>query len=420
MGSNMNTMDVIMSAPNQNREQFSSHLERLTPFFAARALNRIISHNKGLAPVQIDSWNSFGNHMDQSYAKQTQFDGASRKEYSDFLLKQKYEFFEEIGIDTSSHEVVRDDDGKTREWMLNKISDLHSQGTIYEDMESVNVCASCDNIISSAASGVSVCSRCSSTDIKIDRRRTLFIDLPGDRLDYIRGRVDLPRKSNFINGQFATLPGRVMIARRRDYGQELGIPDYEDQVLDPKIGLSLMPEMLAERYGIDSLTQVQGSTTAKNTVPYTARLSPELNARYILTGNIPSGIDTDRLDRLGIDFFTKYLPIFMLDRSGNFSEQQLDALSVEHSKVSRKLDNVLPYLQSYKCEPTEEIRDAAGKLREAMSTIALRNVRAGVLDVRKYIYDDLSKHYANELRTKGRAIPSDDINFIREIIAEIF
>jgi len=420
MSSNMNTMDVIMSAPNQNREQFRSHLERLTPFFAARALNRIISLNKGMTPIQIDVWNTFGNHMDQSYAKQTQFDGASRKEYSDFLLKQKYEFFEEIGIDTSLHEVVRDDDDKTREWMLNKINDLHSNGTIYEDVESVNACSSCGNIISSATSNVSSCSRCDSTNIKIDKRRTLFIDLPGDRIDYVRGRVDLPRKSSFINGQFATLPGRVMIARRRDYGQELGIPDYEDEVLDPKIGLSLMPEMLAERYGINSLTQVQGANTAKNTVPYTARLSPELNAHYIFTGNIPSNIDTDRLSELGTGFFTKYLPIFMLDRSGNVGEQQLDTLSVEYSKASRKLSNVLPYLQSYECESMEEIRDATGRLKEAMSSIALRNVRTGILDVRKYIYDDLSKHYADELRTKGRVLPPSDIDFIKKTTTEIF
>ena len=34
-------MDVIMSAPNQNREQFSSRLERLIPFFSARALKGV-------------------------------------------------------------------------------------------------------------------------------------------------------------------------------------------------------------------------------------------------------------------------------------------------------------------------------------------------------------------------------------------
>lgn len=420
MSGGVNTMDVIMSAPNQNREHFSSHLERFVPFFAARALNRIVSLDSESIPLQIDTWNSFGNHMDQSFAKQTQFDGASRKEYSDLILEQKYRLLEGVGIDTSSHEVIRDDDDATIDWMLNKIGNLYRTDVIYEDDESVNVCTSCNNIISSSSSSASKCSRCSSTDIKIDKRRTLFIDLPGDRVDYIRDRIDLPRKSNFINGQFATLPGRVMIARQRDYGQELGISNYEDQVLDPKIGLSLMPEMIAERYGIDSLTQVQGSTTAKNTTPYTARLSPELNAHYIFTGNIPQNIDTGRLNELGANFFTKYLPIFMLDRSGNLNEQQLDALSVEHSKVSRKLDNVLSYLQYYEGDPTEEIQGATSKIKEAMSIIALRNVRAGVLDMRKYIYDNLSKYYADELRIKGRALPSSDINFIREATAEIF
>ena len=419
MSNRVNSMDVIISAPNQNREQFSSHLERLIPFFAARALNRIVSLTEGLTPLQIDAWNSFGSQMDQSFAKQTQFDGASREEYSDLILKQKYELLEEVGVDTSSHEVVRDDDDATKKWMLDKISELYSKGIIYEDKESVNACASCGNIISSASSGASICSRCSSTDIKIDKRRTLFMDLPGDRVDYIRDRIDLPRKSSFINGQFATLPGRVMIARRRDYGQELGIPNYEDQVLDPKIGLSLMPEMLAERYDIDSLTQVQGSTTAKNTAPYTVRLSPELNSRYIFTGNIPSNIDTGKLNELGVSFFTKYLPIFMLDRSGNLSQQQLDALSAEYSKVSRKLGNVLSYLQSHEGEPTKEIGGATDKLREAVSAIALRDVRTGVLDVRKYIYDDLSKHYADELRINGRSIPSRDIDFVRETTSEI-
>ena len=117
-------MDVIMSAPNQNREEFSSHLERLVSFFAARVLNRIVSLTEGSTPLQIDAWNSFGSQMDQSLAKQTQFDGASREEYSDLILKQKYELHEEVGVDTSSHEVVRDDDDATMKWMLDKISEL--------------------------------------------------------------------------------------------------------------------------------------------------------------------------------------------------------------------------------------------------------------------------------------------------------
>lgn len=413
-------INVITSAPNQNREHFSDHLERLVPYFAARSLNRVVAVSRGVETLSIDMWNSFGHHMDQGYKKQVRFDGASREEYSKLLIDEKYRFLEGIGIDVSSNEIVRDDDPDTIDWVENKLGRLLDEGVIYEDTESVSVCSGCGNIIAAATSNVSTCSRCDGVDIRVEKRNVLFLDLPGDRLRIVRNRVDLPRKAGFINGQFATLPGRVMIARNRDYGQPLGIPGYEDMVLDPKIGLALMPEMVAEKYGIDVLTQVQGATTAKNTTPYTCVLSPELSARYIFTSNIPPNVDERKLSELGVDFFTKYLPIHMLDRSSNLDVSQLQALSIEHSKVKRKIENATHYLESNLSEALSESPLDSTRVVAAMGSVAAYDIRRGVLEMRKYVYEDLGGRYVQELREHGRGLSLESIQSINSILNEVF
>jgi hypothetical protein len=412
--------NVISSAPNQNRDQFDTHLERLVPYFAAIALNRIISMTLNTEPLYIDMWNSFGHHMDQSYKNQTRFDSVSRKEYSTLLLNEKYKFFEDHEIDTSQHVVICDDDPDTISWVTDKIEDLCEDGTIYEDDESVNVCMTCGNVIAIAASNVSACARCDSVRLSVEKRQLLFMDLPGNNLDYIQGKVSLPKKAAFLNGQFATLPNRIFITKMRDYGQPLGIKGYEDMVLDPKIGLALMPEMVAEKYHIETFTQVQGATTAKNTVPYTSILSPSLINRYIFTSNIPSDINEKKLSELGVMFFTKYLPIYMLDRVGNIDESQLESLRVEHSKTKRKIENALNYLRTHASDFTPNTSKDSSLLTQGIGRIATYNIRQGVLDTRKFVYEDLGGQYVRDSKEKNEVVSSSDLEDIESKLWEIY
>ncbi len=411
--------NVVMSAPNQNRDNFDHRLERFVPYFAARFLNRAISASFGSQPLSIDMWNSFGHLMDKDYKKQTRFDGATREEYSSLLLDEKYRFLEGIGIDTTQIEVFRDDDADTTNWMQRKLTSLLEAETIYEDIESVCVCVSCDNIIAVASSNASACGRCESADIRVEKRKTLFLDLPGDRLGYVRGKILLPKKANFINSQFATLPGRVMIARSRDYGQDLGISGYEDKVLDPKIGLGLMPEMIAERYDIGTVTQVQGATTAKNTVPYTSVLTPDLKACYIFTGNIPAGITPKQLEELGAGFFTKYLASYMLDRVGNVDETQMQSLRKEHSKAKRKAEHAINYLQMHVGDGKSATPKNLTQLTEAIDSMAAYDVRRGVLAMRKFIFDQLGGQYVADLREHKQGTQSADIRTIAKLLEEV-
>lgn len=403
---NKNTRDLVASAPNQNRDKFDNRLERLTPLLAAYALNEIRA-SMGYTAVKIDMWNCFGSHMDREYSLQSQLDSIGREEYSTKLLSEKYKFLENLGIDLSNTIVVRDDDTSTTEWTLSKIQDLLDQGIIYEDTDSVISCTNCDNIVASAESNASVCGYCQSDSLKIDKRKTLFIDTINLNIEEIRGKVVSPRKTRFLKGQLSTIPSRVMITRKRDYGQPIGISGYEDFVLDPKIGLSLMPEMVIERYDLDSITQIQGAATAQNTIPYTTILSPDISARCVLTSNLPCNIDKARLDDLGTDFFAKYLPLFMLDRARNIDEVQLENVRKEHSKTKRKIDNAIDYIKSSSSLNSEEFLVDTSNLVRALGRIANYSVREGIMDIRKFIYGEISGNIIPKIKS-GLGRPADD------------
>ncbi len=412
---------AIMSAPNQNHENFAQRTERLIPFFGARVLSRLISLESGKPLPQIDMWNSFGHLMDEAFKSQTRFDGASREEYAGLLLDEKYAYFASIGIDTGEREIIRDDAPETQAWVQEKIQKLYDNGTIYEDDEALQICASCRNIISVASVVVGSCSRCKSQDIRIKKRPSLFIDLTGDRQKYIQGKVLLPKNAGHINGQFATLPGRVLIERQRDYGQSLAFLGRDDMVLDPKIGLGLLPEMVSERFGLQAITQIQGAPTAKNTVPYTSLLSPDLDAKYIFTNHAPKNITTETIDTIGVDFFTKYLPLFMLDKTGDVSEVQLQALIVEHSKAKRKLDNALLFIRSNEGVevplPPKDEQLIADSLRDIASSEKIRN---SVMNMRKYIFEGIGKRYTDAARIDNEKLNEDDLQAVEKTLREIF
>jgi len=411
----------IMSAPNQNHENFAQRTERLIPFFGARVLSRLISLESGQPLPQIDMWNSFGYLMDESYKSQTRFDGASREEYASLLLAEKYAYFASIGIDIDKREIVRDDTPDTQAWMQTKLQKLYDNGTIYEETEALSVCASCGYIMGVASVVVGSCNRCKSQDIRVERRPSLFIDLVGDRQEYIHDKILLPKKAGHINGQFATLPGRVLISRQRDYGQSLSFLGHDGMVLDPKIGLGLMPEMVSERFGLQSITQVQGALTAKNTVPYTALLSPDLNAKYIFTNHAPKNITSETVDRLGVDFFTKYLPLFMLDKTGDVSEAQLQALVVEHSKTKRKLDNAIGYIRSSEGLeiplPAKDSQLLADNVNDIVSNQKIRN---SVMNMRKYIFESIGKNHTDAVRFDNKKLREVDLQIIEKTLREIF
>lgn len=412
------TKDIITSAPNQNRDNFDNRLERLMPLFTAYTLNKVRA-SLGHSAMRIDMWNCFGSHMDKEYSLQNRFDGIGREEYSTQLLHEKYKFLEDLGVDISDVVVVRDDDDSTTEWIRLKIQDFLEEGVIYEDEDAVVSCLNCDNIVASAASKASVCGYCKSDRLTIEKRKTLFIDMINLDTEGVRGRIILPRKTRFLKGQFATLPSRVMITRKRDYGQPIGIVGYENFVLDPKIGLSLMPEMVVERYGLDAITQIQGAATAQNTIPYTAVLSPNVPANYILTSNIPNDIDLSRLSSLGADFFAKYLPLFMLDRVQNIDEVQLENLRKEHSKIKRKLDNAINYIDSSSGLSSENSPIDTSILVRALGKIASYSAREGVMDIRSFIYNDLSRDVISNMKSGHGGPRRDDLERIVYLLKEV-
>lgn len=398
----MSKFELVLSAPNQNHEQFAHRLERLVPLLAARALADIRDLRADTPSLRVEAWNSYGHQMDVAYRQSPLRHDLSREEYATSNLQAKYTYLESIGLDSENVEVIRDDEPTTTTWMETKLTALANEGVIYEDFVDVNICHNCGNTVAAAGTTVSQCSRCLSEDIRPGTRSELVMDVARVTPAEVESIVTLPHKSAFLNGQFATMPPRVLIGRQRDYGLSLDVLGRNGQVLDPKLGLSLMPQMIAERHGLSGMTQIQGTTTAKNTVPYSRTFSPQFDLSYILTHRIPNNMSSERVEEMGIGFFTRYLPLYTLEKTGDVNEAQLLAIQREHAKTDRKYANVAAYLDSLAVRGGEDAPLDTTRIDKGIDDITQLHIRAGMAAVRGFIFEELSGGYAESLKIDGK------------------
>lgn len=410
---------LIVSAPSQNHEAFLLKTERLMPLLAARALTSVFEQYYGEKMPQLDMWNCFGKKMDDGYTNSPLRHDLSRPEYEEHILSARYAYLESLGVGISDRIVVRDDSEETISWTTDKLTELANTGQIYEDYEYVNVCHHCDNTISVAIVDISSCGLCKSNDIRKERRSELFVDIDKDSLDDAYSKILLPINKTFLRGQFGTLPPRSLLARQRDYGLPLDFMGKEGKVLDPKIGLGLMSGMVMEKHESGRMIQIQGSETAKNTLPFTASLSPNADISYIMTSRIPSGISAEKVEELGPDFFTKYLPLYLLDKCGNVSQQQIQSISAEYRKASNKFENVLRYFEQVEFDEQPLDQTLTNELNEAFSNICNYNVRMGVLAIRSFVFNKLSRNIVETAKKTHIAPSSDDLKKIEDLVRTV-
>jgi hypothetical protein len=407
---------LITAAPGQNLNTGQS-IERYIPLLAADSLNKIREYATGKPIPAIDMWNNCGQKMDIAHAEAGKDE--SRYDYATRLLAEKYAVLAQLGIDVDSRTIIRDDSSDVQVWLTDKLKQLYKDKILYEAETTFNACGDCGYLISERGAPVSKCSGCGSQSFVGTEARGLFIDLPSNKHDLLNGKVYIPKNQKHLQGIMETLPDRTLVSRVREYGLPLDFLGFDGFVLDPKIGISLMPGMVAETHGLDEITQIQGIRTAMHTAPFTTILSPNhLNTYAFLYRIPPTTLETAQ--NLGIDFVSHYLPLFLFTKKGDIGKGEVENLKVEFGKVVRKIDNTMKVLSRDE-EFTRPLSDVdRQKVTEVVSLLLNYDISQGLSSLRGFIYDTLSAGCANEFKQENAKLSDDDIAVIEGMLKIVY
>jgi len=407
--------NLTIASASQNLDTKKERVvHRLIPMLVAENMTRIAEYEFGESISRVDLWNCVGMRMDKAFKQQNKFN--SRRDFSTSLIVDKYTILEELGIPNSGRDIIRDDDDDaTRTWFEHKIQELFTSGSIYIDSIGVNICDTCGYLQSIDVSSVDSCSLCDGSCFHQEKRELLMVDIPKDRQSLIEDRIIYPKNTKHIHSFFDQLPPRMMISKVREYGLSLDSIGLEGYVLDPKIGVALMPELVAEKYSLSKLTLTQGAAVATHAIPYTSILTTGFHHTYVLLPKIP--ITTlDEAREIGIGFIGRYLPLILMTFNGDITPNQLRVAREEYSRIIWKIDNILSLLQSESGQPIHLRPDDNQVLAEVAKDFREYRIRDGQKKLREFLLKTQGKRYAEEMRGKGYYLSTSDINTLEEII----
>ena len=406
---------LIAVAPGQNLELGERKvIQRFMPLLVAENLTRIKEYQTGNQWKRIDMWNCVGMRMDMQFT--TQNSGITREEYSTQLLDDKYRLLGELGIDRTGRVIVRDDAEDTKAWLNKKIELLFSDGRIYIEKAPVLVCNRCDYVQGAVEARVSSCSKCSNAFFHGEDRIALFVDIP-HKETLFAGKVYSPKKQARLAGRFKDLPPRMMISKTRQEGLSLDNLGLDGLVLDPKIGISLLPEMVASNHDLKEITQVQAEATSTHNIPYVSLLTDSFISTYVLLPKIPT-TDINQARDMGIEFVTRYLPILLMMSTEDISESQIKQAQIAYEQITTKFRNVIYMLRSGNKEETylsEEDREICQEIVDHFGNYELRRG----LDKLKDFIRTLGRRYALELKKDGLYLCETDLDTLKDIASLI-
>ncbi len=396
---------LITATACQNLDTRGDHsVQRLIPVLVAESINRIREYHYGISVPRVDLWNCIGMRMDKSYQMN---DGSlSRREYSGILLDDKYDTLEKLGLFRFGRTIIRDDDEQVMSWTVKKIKFLLERDIVKLETNSVYVCENCGYTQALSGSRMDGCTVCNGHSFKTEDRLVLMVDIPDQRRLLASGKIVSPRKTRHIMGFFDQMPNRAMVSKVRGYGVDLGCIGLPECVLDPKIGVALMPEYVVENYNFSSITQVQGLTTVVNNLPYTSILSPGLTHEYVLLSKIPP-ITLEQVEKIGIGFFARYLPLFLTTSQSDLSQEQFDAVYARYIAIIGRIDNILRLLlinDNKVVGLTDEDRQT---INEIFHDLLNYRVDSGLLKLWMF-YKLMGRKYHEEMDKQGLSMKSDD------------
>jgi hypothetical protein len=375
--------------------------------------------------INIQIWN---NNTPKTV---TEFKNSNTIDYDDYCaveIEKKNELMKKFGygLDSPSFltEIFSDTDKDFSCWTNEKIRSLIKSGIIYQEESDFHICGDCGNMIAEASVFLnSNCKMCGSNNIKTQKDIGLFIDIPDKKEPLFETRLYSPINDSLkkdLSNRFKLLPPRVFINKRRFTGIAIELEGFYEFVVDPKIAISLLPEYSAIKLGLNEIIQIQGVSTATNTIPYTSIMnSGDYANRYIFINKTPPDVlsKNKELDDKFYGFIignllSKGKPMTM----GEFLQAKTDYLAIKERLVNSmkwlnndKATNFI-YLSGDIITDIGELNDNLknGKLNDAIKTVK-RIVNTHI------VHDYACRCYKNNAR-----LPTDDIRALTIILEPIF
>lgn len=413
----MRSTEIIAQAPIQSRPDTLSKNERLFPLLIAEALNRIREYHDGKSRIRLDAWNTVGSKIDTLYASQPR--NVSRYEYNGRQIEQRYQKLHDLyGIDQTNRTILRDDDPKYEEVVLEIIRENLSNNRLQVSKETFIECSKCDKMIAPIEAIITRCPNCKGNELRQSVRTGMFINFTNDLR---HGALQVSIGENIARSRFKSdvlnLPNRILISKQRDYGMsltEFGVDD--GLVLDPKIPLALF-EVVSKKSGLGTIEYiVQGIDSLGNTIPFSCVLSGKPETKYITTGMIPKYSDDD-INRKSQGFYYPFLPLYMISRAGDLDSKSLEAVYREFDRTKRKYFSCTEYLKNNAND--NEVLHPDKEFDSIIISLLDINSRSAILQMREYVFDYLSRLYVERCKREKLKPDSDfliDLNNLFELI----
>lgn len=416
---------LFVSGPGQNIDWSQHGVERGLPHLFADCLNMWEAMARGgqyrmqaqlwnnNTPITVGEWGGCGQPSDfNSYC------AASVRSKLTLLLQHGYQDVPGGTI------IVTDTDSAVATWVQQKLHRLLSAGTVYVEQADFQVCGDCGNIIAEAAAErVQKCKLCASSHIAIHRERALFANFPSNRRQLFDDRFCGPVSATVVrelSNRFKLLPPRVFINKRRETGialESLGFPGF---VVDPKVAIAFLPEYVAATLDIDELVQIQGITTATNTIPYTTLFNGGgYRNTYLFIQKAPRGI----LAGLGQGTHSLYghLVSQLVGRNSPMKPSEYDLLLRDHQKVAASIAAAMQRFTQPDAVGEISLRDdATGQMAAIRAKLLACDYAEAIKLVRLFVNKMLVPVYARECKQERKRLATTDYEALRLLLGVLY
>lgn len=388
---------LITQAPIQTREDSTDRLERLFPILVAEILSKLEEYKLNKELPRIDFWNTYGLKMEtQMLNNEVQ---NPRDNYVKELIQKRYTILEQqFDIPSINRVSLRDDDYQVKEIVLDVLRDLYNKNILTMCDIKVVYCTNCNLVIAPVHIKPTICKRCKLSQLGHKIEKLLTINVTNDIKEKLQNTSSLYNLSKIMNNYINNLPPQIIISKQREFGISLENYDIDPKFkLDPKITLALQGAILKELFDIDDCTILQGIDSMKNTVPLALILHNNFNSKFKPLAYLPN-IDLYQLNKENPGFLNTFMALYSIDNNSIYKSEQFYSLVRQFQKTRIKIQNCFRLIdilnQNYNID-TDYNQD---KLQNIIKD--QQNIQKILQDIRKMIYEDISKEYLPSLQSK--------------------
>lgn len=414
------SLEVFAAAPIQARVDTTYRLERLAPLLLAESINNTQDFLNSSKSLRIDFWNNISRKIDEEFKQQNVY--KDRYEFSSYLLDLRYTILKDIfGLDRSDRLVVRDDEKQYMDIARLSVEEAMRKKKLEIRRERLHFCPRCSKIIAPADARIEKC-LCGYSKLEVKVCDAMFLDFGPKRKQEVLQRIQIINSTKLLKDftqRLNSMPENLMVSKQRDYGLNLEFIGL-DMVMDPKLSLAVFPRVLVQITGLKLAASIQGIDTSGYLAPIILLMCPEMNSRFVFIRKMPPlSIEEAYANS---QFVFPYLLLNLFSVSYDLSQNTFEDLKRECTKTIYKYRNTMHALSSIEFGPVDNNLDSRIFLRleNVKEYLMSLKYRSAILNLRHFIYSEVSKRYVRECKEKEVKVGSEAIAHIMSIFKLLY